>query len=170
MAIRSFVELEIEIGPPSPAGCAVSARSQDGRTASGALTLPGSEGDFAALAARLARLDTDEALLTRLGTILFDTLFHGDVRDVYVAFRDARKPHQGLRLRLKIHPAAAKVAALPWELLYAADRYAPMVLLDHSVVRSLPQQRPYAALGPGCRSGCSSPPRRRRRGQMWRAS
>ena len=61
-----------------------------------------------------------ETAARELGRRLFDALFSGDVGACYRAsLRLARAERAGLRLRLRIEPAA--LAALPWELLFDAE-------------------------------------------------
>lgn len=56
------------------------------------------------------------------GTALFNDLFRGDIRDLWIAARAGmeRKSLAGLRLRLALQPPT--VAALPWETLYDPAR------------------------------------------------
>jgi hypothetical protein len=64
----------------------------------------------------------DADAIRAAGSRLFRGLFHGDVRDLWVASR-ADAEHErisGLRLRLDVQPPA--VNALPWESLYDARR------------------------------------------------
>jgi predicted ATPase len=112
--------------------------SGPGGDASGALLLPTDDPIFQALAARLASLDTDEETLVELGKMLFQALFQGAIKDVYVRSQGALTPDQGLRLRLSIVPTETAVIALPWEFLYDPDQ-GPLALLDAPIVRYLPQ-------------------------------
>ena len=67
----------------------------------------------------------DADAIVAAGSALFQLLFQGDLRDLWVAARsDLEQEHiRGLRLRLDLQPAA--VAALPWEALYDPDRNLP---------------------------------------------
>jgi hypothetical protein len=103
-------------------------------------TLPTSDPAYQALAARLARFNTDEASLVDLGQILFQTIFHGPIKDVYTRSQSALGTDEGMRLRLNIdieHEPAA--AALPWEFMCDPDQ-GPLAMLDAPIVRYLPQQ------------------------------
>lgn len=82
-----------------------------------------------------------DAELDQLGTLLFDALFHGLVRDVYQR-RCESLPHNGrLRLVLKIGEDAPEIAQLPWEVLH--DRATgSLALHGHSIVRHVPQLTP----------------------------
>jgi predicted ATPase len=132
-----YVDFEIQIGALSESRHAVTA-SGPGGDASGALVLPTHDPIYQALAARLAALDTDEAMLGELGRLLFGALFQGAIRDVYIRSLGTLTPDQGLRLRLNIGPDAAAAIALPWEFLYDPDQ-GPLALLDAPVMRYLPQ-------------------------------
>jgi hypothetical protein len=136
--MKTYLDFEIQIGAQDAGLFSVSV-SGPGGEARGLLRLPIDNPDYAALAARLQRLDTDELTLVGIGQFLFDALFQGPVRDVYTRSQGALSEREGLRLRLHIAPGAAQVVALPWELLYDPDQ-GPLALLDTPIVRFLPQQ------------------------------
>jgi hypothetical protein len=137
--MKSYRDFEIQIsalGGGQYAGFV----SGPGGDARGALALPPADAAYQALAARLARLDTDEAGLFELGQILFHTLFQGPVKDVYTRSQSALGPDEGMRLRLNIDlEKEVEVAALPWEFLCDPDQ-GPLAMLDAPVVRYLPHQ------------------------------
>ena len=134
---NQYVDFEVHVSPLSASRYAV-AVSGPGGDASGALLLPTDDPIFQALAARLASLDTDEETLVELGKMLFQALFQGAIKDVYVRSQGALTADQGLRLRLNIVPTETAVIALPWEFLYDPDQ-GPLALLDAPIVRYLPQ-------------------------------
>src|SRR4051794_31702132 len=118
---NQYIDFEVQISPLSASRYSV-AVSGPGGDASGALLLPIDDPAFQALAARLASLDTDEAMLVEVGQILFQALFQGAIKDVYVRSQGALTPDQGLRLRLNIAPTETAVIRLPWEFLYDPDQ------------------------------------------------
>jgi CHASE2 domain-containing sensor protein len=70
---------------------------------------------------RLVREDTDKALLTEFGTLLYSKLFSAKDRRLEMLFERCRgaflgNGKEGIRVRLHIEPP--KIAALPWEFLY----------------------------------------------------
>lgn len=136
--MKSYADLEIVVTPAERGRFLLKARGPRGEEGDGELRLPDAEPQIQTLLARLRALDLDEAALVTLGRALFDALFTGAVRDVYVRCRGALASDEGLRLRLNIPPSAAAVATLPWEFLYDPDR-GPLALLDVPVVRHLPQ-------------------------------
>lgn len=136
--MKSYADFEIAVIPAEGGRFLLKARGPRGEEGDGELRLPDADPQTQALLERLRALDLDEAALVALGRALFDTLFTGAVRDVYVRCRGALGSNEGLRLRLNIPPSAASVAMLPWEFLYDPDR-GPLALLDAPVVRHLPQ-------------------------------
>jgi hypothetical protein len=134
---NQYIDFEVHVSPLSASRYAV-AVSGPGGAASGALLLPTDDPIFQALATRLASLDTDEETLVELGKLLFQALFQGAIKDVYVRSQGALTPEQGLRLRLSIVPTETAVIALPGEFLYDPDQ-GPRALLDTPIVRYLPQ-------------------------------
>jgi hypothetical protein len=137
-AMKSYVDFEIAITPAESGRFFLKARGPRGEEGDGELLLPDADPQVQALLARLRLLDVDEAALMQLGRALFEALFNGAVRDVYVRCRGALASDEGLRLRLNIPPSAVSAALLPWEFLYDPDR-GPLSLLDAPVVRHLPQ-------------------------------
>lgn len=96
--------------------------------------------------------DSGQAAAREFGGILFETLFAGDVRNLFVqSLREAtQQPERGLRVRLRTQ--APELAALPWELLYDR-RPGSFVCLSSTTpfVRFLDVQQPADALAVGTR-------------------
>src|SRR5262245_5731924 len=132
-----YAEFEIDIQPRNGDVYPFSVTSPGGE-ARGALRLPTADSAYQTLAGRLAALDADEELLARLGRMLFDALFQGQVKAVYARSQGMLRSGQGLRIKLRLAADAGEVAALPWELLYDPDQ-GPLALLDAPIVRYLPQ-------------------------------
>jgi hypothetical protein len=82
MAFSTYRILEITIGPPDRSGYPLFVRGPGG-DAHGILALPTDE-VFQSRIARLTRLDVDEAELEALGQSLFQAIFYGRIKDVYV--------------------------------------------------------------------------------------
>ena len=82
--------------------------------------------------------------LPAFGAALFGAVFAGAARSRYDAtFALAARDRQGVRIRLRVHDAT--LAALPWELLYDADRGEFTALSQSSpVVRGVEQRKPLA--------------------------
>lgn len=84
-------------------------------SATGELALPISAPDFKTELVKVQSAEPDLELRKSFGKRLFEALFTGKVRDVWVASRD-RVNADGLRLRLLIN--VPELAVLPWELLW----------------------------------------------------
>jgi hypothetical protein len=134
---NEYVDFEIQISPLSESRYAVSVHGPGG-DASGALVLPTHDPTYETLAIRLAQLDTDEEMLAELGQVLFQSLFQGAIRDVYVRSQGILTSDQGLRLRLNIAATEVNAIGLPWEFLHDPDQ-GPLALLDAPIMRYLPQ-------------------------------
>src|SRR5262245_61941118 len=119
MMARAYQDFEILVGPPTPAGYALSARGPGG-DARGTLVLPINDG-FTVRLSSLERLDRDAQALEYLGVQLFTMLFDGQVRDVFRASQGAIADGDSLRLVLNIAGDASAIAQLPWELLWDPD-------------------------------------------------
>ncbi|WP_310496981.1 CHAT domain-containing protein [Sandarakinorhabdus sp.] len=79
---------------------------------------------------------------TEYGVELFDALFQGKTRDVFMATsEEARRQNVlGVRIRMTFdlsNPAIAEVAALPWELMRPSDGLPLVVSTEVALVRSL---------------------------------
>src|SRR5688500_4994901 len=98
---NEYLDFEINISPLSESRHEVSVSGPGGDDRA-ALVLPTDDQTYLALAARLAQLDTDEEMLAALGQILFQALFQGGIKEVYVRSQGMLGPDQGLRLRLNI--------------------------------------------------------------------
>lgn len=137
--MKSYRDFEIQISAAGAGHYAIVV-SGPGGDARGAFDLPPADPAYQGLAARLARLETDETALSDLGQILFRMLFQGPIRDVYTRSQSALGPEEGMRLRLNVDlERELDLAALPWEFLCDPDR-GPLAMLDAPVVRYLPQQ------------------------------
>lgn len=71
-----------------------------------------------------------ERFILNVGGLLFDELFQGGIRDLWVAARAAMQHNHHLRLRLDLQPPA--IAALPWETL-ADPRRRRTLAADRSI-------------------------------------
>src|SRR5829696_2378656 len=96
----SYADFEIDIQCRDGDALPFSVRSPGGE-ARGTLRLPTSDPIYQQLAARLAALDTDQDLLTRIGQILFNALFQGKVKEVYTRSQGLLSLGQGLRIKLR---------------------------------------------------------------------
>jgi hypothetical protein len=123
----------------------VDVQSQLGGEASGTFAIPLADSRYQQLYNKLQQLDTDEDILIELGTLLFQLLFQGGIKDVYTRSQGRLTADQGLRVRFDLDPAQRELASLPWEFLYDPDQ-GPLALLDAPIVRYLPQQAPSPAL------------------------
>ena len=73
----------------------------------------------------LERLDgeiTDESFLKEFGSFLFDSLFQGEVRDLFKESLGQARAVEGRGLRIKLDLRPPEVAFLPWEFLYDKRR------------------------------------------------
>jgi hypothetical protein len=143
--MKSYRDFEIQISSIGDQRYAIFV-SGPGGDARGTIALPTGDPAYQALASRLAEFDTDEAALFDLGQLLFLTLFHGPIKDVYTRSQSAIGADEGMRLRLNIDlEREVEVAALPWEFLCDPDQ-GPLAMLDAPIVRYLPQQSVIPAL------------------------
>ncbi len=124
-----YLDFELEIGAASVSGYPVTVIRSPAGEAHTTLHLPFND---QALSTQLATLHealgssgetgpsglaSAEQIIQRFGQALFEALFTGQVRDLYVASR-AQAESQGKGLRLKLRLQAAELAVLPWEVLY----------------------------------------------------
>jgi CHAT domain-containing protein/WD40 repeat protein len=88
------------------------------------------------------------ASLDDVGSLLYEAIFQGDVRDVLVdSLALAADNAAGLRLRLRFHEDAADLATLPWEILYDARQERFLALSENlPILRYLSLPRPRPAL------------------------
>src|SRR5262245_31509651 len=142
---REYVLVDIRIRAVGPESYSLDVRSSLGGDASGIFIPPTGNPRYQELADRLQRLDTDEDALIELGTILFQSIFQGGIKDVYTRGQGRLTADQGMRLRFDIDPALTTIAGLPWEFLYDPDQ-GPLALLDAPTVRYIPQQAPIPSL------------------------
>jgi hypothetical protein len=136
-----YLDFELEITPGSGSGYAITVIHSPAGEAHASLHLPF---DDQALATQLATLQqastssdemgsqafaTGEQTMQSFGQALFEALFAGQVRDLYVASRAAAESQgKGLRLKLRLEPP--ELAVLPWELLYDAGQEQYLCLSD----------------------------------------
>jgi hypothetical protein len=102
------------------------------------LTLPTTDQSYATQAAKLEQLAVDEEALTQLGQKLFEALFQGPVKEVFVRSQGRLQDGQGLRLVFNTAASEQEVGALPWEFLYDPDQ-GPLTMLDTPIVRYIQQ-------------------------------
>jgi hypothetical protein len=112
--------------------------SGPGGDARGSLTLPTASQDYKVLAEKLERLAVDEETLMQIGQKLFEALFQGPVKEVFVRSQGRLQVDQGLRIVLNTAASEQEVGALPWEFLYDPDQ-GPLTMLDTPIVRYLQQ-------------------------------
>ncbi|MBN1661718.1 MAG: CHAT domain-containing protein [Anaerolineae bacterium] len=118
--------------------------------AQGTFTLPWSEGDLMKHLGWLEMGPTDRDGLATLGTALFDALLTRHVRDRYIESRG--RAESGLRLRLRLD--APELQALPWELLYDAERQEFLAIAGETLITrylAVPRGRPPLAVQPPLR-------------------
>lgn len=111
-------DLRIEPGTPYR----LIAESPEVGEAEGELAIDVDDPEIKEALDRLARRDTDNEFLTRLGNLLFRRLFNDEIGARFeqsTGFMLAKR-RRGLRLRLRIAPP--DMAVVPWELLYTPSR------------------------------------------------
>lgn len=104
---------------------------------------------------RLAEDDADQLPpreLRDLGSQLYETVFHDDVREVLVASQtDADSKGQELRIRLRFADDAVDLATLPWEILFDSTQQHFLALNERRPILrylSLPRPRPALVVQP----------------------
>ncbi|HSR31097.1 MAG TPA: CHAT domain-containing protein [Anaerolineae bacterium] len=113
------VNLDLSVHGHQVSGYLVEAKGPADERASGpfdAARLAGLAADLEAIRAR----EADRAILERVGLGLFDALFPRNVLRLYDRLRP--QPGEDSRLRLRLH-FPARLAILPWELLYDQSHY-----------------------------------------------
>jgi hypothetical protein len=154
--VRSYADFEIWINRPGGVRNEYPVQvvgSPDGY-GEGVMALDVHSEEFQARLVRVRSHEPNFELRRQFGGLLFDALFTGDVRDRWrgsiARLRSSPKP-TGLRLLLRIPDIPdAKLAQLPWELLY--DRQANSFLgatATQTVVRLLPMAEPEDFRAPG---------------------
>jgi tetratricopeptide (TPR) repeat protein len=130
------VEIEVEVGASAPDGTApVRARGPArAEPVRGTLRLPFSDLELQ-LGAMWAEQGADDEQVRQVGEQLFRALFAADLAEVY---REARASTAPLRLRLTIE--SARLARVPWELLYDPER-GEYLAVDATVVRGSTARR-----------------------------
>jgi hypothetical protein len=109
------------------------------------LQLPTDRTDFQELLRRFDQLVIDEEELNHLGTILFDSLFRGQIGEVFANCLSLLKPRQLLRIKLSMGVIESEVATLPWECMFDPMR-GPLALLNMSIVRYVPLPSPIPSM------------------------
>src|SRR5262245_13042011 len=107
---KHYLDFEIRfVDLPGAAGYSIFATGPGGDAE--AELLPHVFDAYGAVSSRLEVFDTDEALLTSLGQMLFDAIFQGKIKEVYTRSQGMLEPDQGLRVRLNFAAAASRLAA-----------------------------------------------------------
>jgi len=135
-----YVDFEVAIKPEGDNAYGLTLQAPGG-TAQGKMLLPTSNTEYQEFALRLARRSIDEEGLTHIGSILFDVLFQGQIKEIYTRSRSMLQTGQRLRIKLNIAASDSKVVALPWEYLYDPDQ-GQLALLGASIVRYLSTPTP----------------------------
>jgi hypothetical protein len=112
--VLPYDDVEIHVGASSVDGYPVTIETSRARDATGILDLPWPADRLRGWLAQLEGGQTNRDTLIEIGHSLFQALFHGAVRDRYMAVLD--EAESGVRLRLWLD--ASELQALPWELLY----------------------------------------------------
>lgn len=134
MVLNDYLDFEIEVQPRRGKRYPLRVRSPVGET-QGYLVLPNRQADHDLLR-RLSSFNTNEDSLRRIGRLLFDALFRGEVANAYTASRSKLGPRQGLRIRLRMEADNYDFIGLPWEFL--TDRKDRRLVMDDApVVRHL---------------------------------
>jgi tetratricopeptide (TPR) repeat protein len=103
----------------------------------GRLTLPITDGAVTAFLKALAEGTIETADLQAFGAQLFNALFQGPIRDLYLSVLAS----QGRAFRYRLIIDAPEIARLPWELLYDPDRRL-FLALERSIVRGVSTAEP----------------------------
>ena len=114
----AYADVEIRVSPGQARHYPVTIQTSLTGDASGSLALPWTLNELRQRLGELELEATNRDLLAVIGGQLFQALFNGYVRDRYV--EAVGKAQAGLRLRLWFDPP--ELQALPWELLYDAER------------------------------------------------
>ncbi|HLE14245.1 MAG TPA: CHAT domain-containing protein [Anaerolineales bacterium] len=124
---KSYRDFFLKIEPAGEGSYKVSARAPAGGEARATFVLPFDEKDLEIFLLKIGqpkRLGTRGLILQPaqpaldFGNKLFNAVFKGDVRDIFVSARnEAERKDYGLRLRLRLE-GAPELADLPWEYLY----------------------------------------------------
>jgi ATP/maltotriose-dependent transcriptional regulator MalT len=141
---KEYLDLQIQFATPTDDSYPVSVHAPGG-DARGILVSPASNPAFQQLVERIDTFEADEKALNQIGQVLFQALFVGQIKEVYLLTRGQLREGQGLRVTLHIPPYEHEVASLPWELLVDPDR-GPIAMLDTAIVRYLPQPLPIPVL------------------------
>jgi hypothetical protein len=149
-AVPDYEELELRIEPGPGDSYQVLASAHDGSTARGTFTRPFSDVELENFVLKVgvprarARSKHRSPVMEdarRFGTTLLEAVLQGDVRDIYMAARNAvNEQDRGLRVTLYL-TAVPELMEIPWEFVYergflAQSIYTPVVRsLDLKTVR-----------------------------------
>src|SRR5579859_878053 len=141
--------MELLIGAGSGAGLAPGAEVQavlgPGERAHGILAFPAPAAGLTDLVTRLQTRQASEGDVVRLGSLLFEALFHGTIGAAYREAR-GRARAEGAALRLVLTSMSAEIAELPWEFLYDPTlRHFLALTPDIRLIRNLPSLYPLNA-------------------------
>jgi len=124
MANDTFIDLDLRIFKAGPDTFLVTAQTPGSGLASGQLDWAAlSQPDFTSLIERIREepFTADVALFEQVGETLFNALFQGQARDLFISIYSQRVQSVAdthLRLRLDISESAGEVAMLPWEFMH----------------------------------------------------
>jgi len=145
-----YYDFDLHIGPRDSDGYYVHARADKELRAGGIkghARLDPDDPELRRMLDLVARRQTNERLLTRLGDTLYTHLFFDELRELLdESFGEVhgRGQSSGLRLRLEIGPAA--LAALPWEFLHSRSRGFLGARIQSPLIRYLEIRRPIPRL------------------------
>lgn len=147
MSALTYQTLELAVNSGGAGEYVVAVLNSPAGQARGALALPSDMSRFQQLLAALddARLNFSaqaSSLAREAGAVLFDALFHDELRSAWdVSLRVAKDRGQGLRLQLRVNPP--ELALMPWELLFDEQAGAFVGLSRHTpIVRFLEVNAP----------------------------
>lgn len=145
---------DVELGEINPVGVfPVEVRSSGGETVSQSRlklstllpALPGLQNAVLASSTRTRRAGSRHSSPLRdIGSVLFDSVFSGSVGELYRSSTQAAES-RGERLRLVLRIRSARLAVLPWELLYDAA-VGEYLAQRHPLVRRVEVVEPVAPL------------------------
>lgn len=128
-ANATFIDFDLRIFKAGQDTYLVTAQTPGSGLATDSLDWPALSGpDFVAKLERIRDepYSADEALFKEVGHTLFDALFRGQVRDIFISTYSQKvqtSENSYLRLRMDINEAAPEVAVLPWEFMARNDAF-----------------------------------------------
>lgn len=129
MANDTFIDFDLRIFKAGPGVFLITGQTPGSGLANGMLDWAAlSHPDFTGLIERIREepYTTDVALFEQVGETLFNALFQGQVRDLFVSVYSQQVQsveNTYLRLRLDINEAAGEVAMLPWEFIHTNNLF-----------------------------------------------